>query len=85
MVHFMNTLALSHGFDQHAFQEWADREGHKHGAFLDTVTMQTAVTTWEVDKLIDAARAVGFTRLTFEKTKPVKEVEDFAEAQFATI
>jgi len=71
MVHFMPQLAMSHGFDEHAFVEWAEREGQRHGAFLDTVTLQTAVTTWNVDELILAAREAGFFRINNPMATPV--------------
>ncbi len=71
MVHFMPDIAVSHGYDEHAFQEWADREGHKHGAFLDIVTLKTAVTTWCADELILAARKAGFFRIINPMAVPV--------------
>lgn len=71
MVHFMRDLAMSHGYDVHAFEEWADRQGQRHGAFLDTATNRTAVTTWNVDELIKAARAAGFFRINNPMAVPV--------------
>lgn len=63
MIYGMRQLAVSHGFDEHAFQEWADREGQRHGAFLEEKTYETVVCSWHVDQLIKAAREAGFFRI----------------------
>lgn len=74
MIYGMPQLAETYGFDLHAFVEWADREGQRHGAFLEEKTYETVVCSWHVDQLIKAAREAGFFRITDPMAVPNETV-----------
>lgn len=63
MVHDMKQVAASRGFDETLFLEWAETNGEVYGAFREVKTNNLLVGTWDVDTLLAAAYAHGFTRV----------------------